>query len=161
MFEKTKDVEISGKHYRLGRFTAQDGSFILQQLMAASFKGVDFSALPTPPPDATEPEPDTTSPEDKVRRLLMGLQLRGGLDYDAHCFIQRKCLAVCSRLEEHEGAAAIAIRISTADGVVLPDIANDMPLVMRIEMETLVFNLSSFFAAGGMSALAGDRPPKA
>jgi hypothetical protein len=163
MAEKTKIVEIGETRYQIRRLSAEDGTFVLMQLMAASVKGIDFSKevaeVPADKIEEAEKAIEKNTPEDRVRSLIMGVQLRGTLDYDMHRKIQRMCLAACSRVESQSGSDLV-LPISTANGTLLPDIADDLPLVMRLEMEALVFNLSSFFAGGGWSAVAGNPASK-
>lgn len=147
MKEKTKIVTLDDVRYQVSRFRPDVGTFILMRLMGAVVKAGAENAS-NAPTSAEGAEPP--SPQD-VARMVCGAALMGNVDQEFHQYVQRQALVLCSRLEQHEGTET-PIPISTATEL-LPDIADDFGLVMRLTMECLVFNFSDFFAQGGMRAL--------
>jgi hypothetical protein len=156
MNEKTKIVEIAETRYQLRRFTPDVGSFILMQIIGASLKGQENVEAR---PEAAPPASEQPKGEDLVRAVTFSAFLHG-LDFEAHRFIQGRCLALCSRMEGEAGQEA-PMPIVNGTGVALPELRDNMQLVMQLEMEVLVFNFSDFFAGGGLKNLAGARPSKA
>jgi hypothetical protein len=150
--EKTKVIEVSGVRYQLRRFAPDAGSFILMQIIGAGTKGQTGEA---PATDSVTPKAERPSGEDLVRAVVFSAFLHG-LDFDMHRFVQAKCLSLCSRLEGPDGDTPMPL--ANATGQVNPALQDDMGLVMKLEMEVLVFNLSPFFEGEGLKALAGARP---
>ena len=151
--DKFKFVTVGATDYRIGRLTPAAGSFILGQIMSANLKRMEtIRSLGQRQDSEPAPEPATPpDPEGIVRAASMGAFL-GGMDLATHTQIQHLCLSVCAEMQGQNGQPAMPIPISTADGTLLPQIANDVVLVMRLEMEVLVFNLADFFAQGGLTA---------
>lgn len=159
MIEKTKNVAIDGKQYQLRRFTPDVGSYIVMQILGAGMKSQTFSeAPPSSGTTVLPPEIPAVAPngEDVVRTLVFAALLRG-MDFDMHKKIQDWCLACCSRMEGEDGK--LPMPLTTQSGAIMGDVRDDMPLVMKLEMEVLVFNFSDFFAEGGLNTLAGPKPP--
>jgi hypothetical protein len=159
--EKYKIITLGDPQiqFRIGRLTPAQGSFILGQVMAANLKRIaEMRALRPLSASSSEETPDEKpDAEGLVRATAMGAFL-GGLDLDTHTRIQQMCLAVCAQMQfSSNGHEPVAMPIATADGGLLPQLAMDIPLVMRLEMEVLVFNLTDFFAQGGLSALTPSR----
>lgn len=157
MTSKTKILELSGARYQLRKFFPDVGSFILMQMIGAGIKsgniagGGDSAESDTVRAAATD-----LHGEDMVRAVAFAAFLRG-LDYEMHRFMQLKCLSTCSRLEDKEGTE-IPMPIVNDSGVwAISEIRDDMALVMRLEVEALVFNFSDFFEQGGLNALVGNQ----
>jgi hypothetical protein len=148
--EKFKYVTIGENQFRIGRLTPAVGSYVLGQIMNANLKrlaDLRSSGVIRPPDNALAvPEP---SSEGLVRAAAMAAFL-GGLDLDTHVKIQQLCLAQCSQMSQN-GSESPPMPIATAEGTLVPEI--DVVLAVRLEMEVLVFNLSDFFAQGGLSSL--------
>jgi hypothetical protein len=157
--EKFKYVDLGETQYRIGRLTPAVGSYILGQIMSANLRRMDdFRAAGR---ITTAPEPTLMvagkevpiDSEGLVRAAGMAAFL-GGFDLDTHAKIQQLCLAQVSEMTQNGGGGEpTPMPIATANGTLLPHIAIDMALVMRLEMEVLVFNLTDFFAQGGLSSL--------
>jgi hypothetical protein len=150
--EKYKYVTIGETQYRVGRLTPAQGSFILGQIMSANLKRMqDLRGIRDAAPSTDVITP--ADPEGLVRAASMAAFL-GGLDLDTHTKIQQLCLAQCSEMQPSpNGGEPPPMPIATADGTLVPHISNDVVLVMRLEMEVLVFNLTDFFAQGGLNSL--------
>lgn len=148
--EKTRIVEIDGTQYQLARFSAEDGSYILMQILGTVARATDQN-----PPASTngnaQAESAARAPDEIIKGMTFAAFLNG-LSYEAHCFIQKKCLSLCSRIE---GSPAVPMPLAG-----LPEVRNDMQLALRLEVETLCFNFSDFFAKGGLQATMGSQPSR-
>lgn len=151
MKEKNIIVEVDEKRYRIGRFTPAVGSFILLQIIGAGFKGQDLNVSAPPPSEPAAPAaaPEARSGGDMVRALVFAAFLRG-VEFKLHEFIQRECVAVCSVM-----TGDLPMPISNGLGSLLPEIQEDMALVIKLEIEVLVFNLADFFAGNGLGTMMG------
>lgn len=160
MSAKTKIVELSGARYQLGKMAPDVGSFILMSMIGAGIKAGNLGgeSSQTPPQGGRAAETVSAEPrgEDMVRAVAFAAFLRG-LDYEQHRFIQQKCLAICSRME---GEPEMPMPIVSGTTWAIPEIRDDISLVMKLEIEALVFNLSDFFDAGGLNTImAGSQVP--
>lgn len=129
---KTKDIEISGVHYRIGQFTAQVGSWILMQVLQKvlpSFAGPVEEQLGNLPPNRA-----TMSEEDFYR-------------------IQNHCLAICCRYEESP-TGRVPMPLMASGVFAIKELEYDLPTVMALTIQALFFNLTPFFAEGGLSSLS-------
>ena len=142
---KTTTATINERQYEIRRFPPDLGVFIVMKLLGAGIRGSDVANnIPTPPKPAAEAAPEPKQSGADTVRALASAALMGGITFDLVQFIQRNCLALCSRLE-----GATAIPIATSTGALLPDVSDDLPLVMKLTMEVLVFNFADFFDQGG------------
>jgi hypothetical protein len=147
MKEKIKTVTIGDTRYQIRRFTPDVGSFILGKLVGATLNAAPSEA-PTPTVDVVPP-----SPEETIQMLFFSASFRG-LDFDTHRFIQTKALSVCSRLESKGNSEEYPMPIVSDSGVwAIPEIKDDISLVMRLELASLTFNFVDFFAEGGLKEL--------
>lgn len=151
MKEKTKVVEIEGTQYQIGRFTPEVGSYIVMNILGTLARARGMN--PEGEGNAEAPTAEKRDPQEIVKGLTFAAYL-SGLEYDLHCFIQKKCLDICSGIESHPGRQAVPMPLAK-----LPDVLANMPLVLRLQTETLAFNLADFFASGGLSAMAGNSQP--
>lgn len=159
MKPKTKTVEISGTRYQLRKMAPDRGSWILMRMISASINaGGDQATAPTNGEGAENPIPVPTG-EELVRAVAFAAFLRG-LDYETHSFVQKACLTVCSRLENSNGTELPMPIVNDSGAWAIAEIRDDISLVMRLEVEALVWNLSDFFAAGGLKSLSGNQAPQ-
>lgn len=126
----SKDVVIGDHKYRVGRFKAQVGSWILIQLLTKMLPslvsgqmGDSLSGLPTGGPSMSE------------------------ADFTA---IQNHCLAACFR---YEGDVAMPV-VAGAGVFAIREMEYDLGAVIALTVHALEFNFSSFFAEDGLKALA-------
>ena len=169
---KTKIIEIDGARYQIRRMLPEVGSYLSMQLLGAAVKGGQIggptegdSTVRTQNPrngEVTPTEParmGESEAEELVRGVAFAAFLRG-LDFESHRFVQWKALQVCSRLEDH-GSGELPMPIITDTGQwAIAEIRDDMPLVMKLETESLAFNCSPFFAGGGLQSLMVPAAPK-
>lgn len=156
MKSKTKVVEVSGTSYQLRKMAPDVGSYILMRMIAAGINAGGDQNNPPSNAEATENPIPVPTGEELVRAVAFAAFLRG-LDYETHSFVQKACLATCSRLEDSSGSALPMPIVNDAGVWAIPEIRDDISLVMRLEVEALVFNLTDFFEAGGLNALAGKQ----
>jgi len=153
MTPKTKIVEFSGTRYQVRKLSPDVGSFILGKALMVGIKASEESAASNGDAVAA---PDKAAPEDMARAIAFSFVFRGA-DFETHRFVQGKCLAVCSRMESKDGGPELPMPIVNDAGAwAIPEIRDDVALVMRLEVEVLAFNFTDFFAVGGLNAMAGQ-----
>lgn len=167
MKAKTKIIEIAGTRYQVRKLAPDVGSYISFLILGASLKtgnlGGDTKNVGFSDEMAAVPEPAAASESigDELVRAVAFRAFLGGLNYEMHSFVQQKCLAVCSRMESRDGVE-LPMPITTDSGQwAIPEIRDDITLVVRLELESLAFSCASFFAGGGLNALAGNPAPAA
>jgi hypothetical protein len=149
MREKTTKIEVNGTWYQIGKFKPNVGTGILMKVIGAVIKAGGESSQAreqtAPIENAKKPSPE------EIARTICSAALFGNVDQEFHDYVQKECLAVCARLEAND----LPMPIATATGL-LPDIADDFGLIIRLMLETMVFNFSGFFSDGGMMAVMGQ-----
>ena len=141
---KTKTVEVDGQKYLIRKLSANVGSFILARVLAASAGGIVASK---------EGEQNST-----IMASMFAAFLRG-LTFEDFSFIQNHCLAVVARLETSAGSPEVPMPIVTDTGVfAIAEVGDDLPLVMNLTIQSLLFNLSDFFDLTGLSAALAGKP---
>ncbi len=131
MTPDTKDIEIAGIRYQIGRFKARDGSWILAQVLTKMLPAVIERAL--------------------VKEA--GAQLassRAMLGEEEFASIQGHALAVCRRYENGNVPMPIFLLPNT---FAVKEIEYDLIVVMKLTIEALLFNLTPFFEGGGLSLI--------
>jgi hypothetical protein len=156
VIQKTKTLQVGDARYELRRFDPATGSYILMQLVGSAVKAAQAAiAEGAVVEDPKEPKP----PEEQVRGLVWMTYLNSP-EFEMHKFVQDKCLACVARVESPpNGGGEVVMPISNGNGAILPDVRDDVALVMKLEMEVMVFNFSDFFAGEGLNALRGTTPP--
>jgi hypothetical protein len=155
VIEKTKLLQVGDVRYELHRFDPATGSFILMQLVGAAVKAAQAQGSTEAAAPVKEPPDD---PADRVRMLVWAAYINSA-DFEMHKFVQNKCLAVVSRVESQNGSGEVVIPISNGNGAILPEVRDDVALVLKLETEVMVFNFTDFFAGEGLKELAGKTPP--
>jgi hypothetical protein len=151
--EKTRIVPIGEARYQIGRFNPEVGSYILKSLVMSLISGdreQSSAAVSDLPPSVAAAE--APSGEDSARPLIFAAFLKQ-LDFNMHKFISRQCMAVVACMN---GDAPMPI--ANGAGVLVPEVRDDLSLVMRLEIETLMLNFSDFFVHGGLAGMAGTTP---
>lgn len=151
--EKTKIVTIDERQYQIGRFSPEVGSFIALNILATIVKAQNGTQPTEEELQQGSKEAEKRDSQETVKGMIFAAYL-SGLTFDLHCSIQKHCLQVCSRMEGNPGQELLPMPLAK-----LPDVLADMPLVMRLETETLAFNLADFFAGGGLKAMTGNPQP--
>lgn len=131
MQDKTKDVEIGGQRYRIGRFPARTGSWIAVQIMT--------KVLPS-----WLKEVDDGIPEAQKAN-------RPGMTEEEFRNIQDHCLRACFR-QSMNGDGGLPTPVLMADGRLDKDLEDDVVAVMALTVHCLMFNLAPFFQQAELKA---------
>jgi hypothetical protein len=137
--EAYKEVTIQGRAFRVGRFSAKDGSFLALKvggLLAPLFGGASASPAEVP-------------------MLEMLGKLTAGLQEKDFSYLQEKCLAVC---EERLPAGWTKV-VDASGAFAVFDLDENATLVLALTIQALVFNLSDFFGEHGLTELLGALSP--
>jgi hypothetical protein len=68
-----------------------------------------------------------------------------------HNLLVSKCIRFCGRVEDSG-----AIPICTANGTLLPDLADDLGFILKLVVEMCAFNFADFFDQGGIRTQAAE-----
>lgn len=143
--QKHKDVEISGRKFRVKKFSARVGSYMILKLttiLAPLFRNfkVNPKALATP----------DELPVDEIN-IAGFMETLGSISEKDFTYIQDECLKVCYELLP--AGEAQVLNNSGYYGVT--DIEHDTVTVMTLMVHALMFNLTGFFAESGLSSMVG------
>jgi hypothetical protein len=158
MKEKTKIITIGETRYQIRKLAADSGSYIFARAMSVANKAASEA-----PQDQNGDAPSKTpSPEEMARIVAVGFIFRGE-DFAMHKFAQKYTLAACSRLERHENSPQDQpFRVADDNGnIIIPEVKEDVSLVMKLEVEVLTFSFTDFFSTGDLSALVGTQATSA
>ena len=137
--ETFKDVELSERQWRIGRFDALTGSFIAYKLMNLLL------------PMAGNLPGDIASDEGVTGFLSKGLPTMSREDFTS---LQTDCLRLCSEITM-AGNVQTPIPVMLANGAWgVDDIADNPMLAMGLTIHALVFNVSGFFGEGALKGLS-------
>lgn len=131
--QQFKDVEISGRKFRIKKFNAMTGSFMLLKvigILTPLFKGVDIKKFK-----------DAKSLEDlniDFAEALSGLTSLPEKDFND---IQVKCLNIC--FEDLPGGLTPVLNDNGTFGVI--GLEDDTMTVMALTVHVLLFNMMGFF----------------
>lgn len=139
--EKKRVISIGEKKYQISRFTPNVGAHILGWFMVTLSENSRGTSSPEP-----EVEKAITKSGEEIVRALCYPVVFGSRDFEQKSFVLNECMKVCSRLEGDNHDLPMPIMAGERWG--LPDVAEDLPLIMRLQTECLVFNLERFFDQG-------------
>lgn len=125
----TTDVELKGKRYRIAKMSAFVGCGIAMQILTKML------------PAGMEGKMDVSLP--KGRTELSPAEFED---------IQRKCMAVCSRLNM-VGDAEVPEPVLLGENWVFKDLEYDIPSVMALTLHALIWNFKSFFEDGALDQI--------
>lgn len=141
MKQPTKTVEIDGVFYQIGRFKLELASYILGRI---------FNAIPRQQEEAQPQAKEQEKPTpDDLARVMIGAGLFGNMTRATRAEIQMECMRVCSRLE---GDQQLPMPLTNGTGLLI----DDLGVVLALEREALVFNLTPFFSSGHVEAPKGQ-----
>lgn len=143
--ENYKDIEIKGRKWRITKFDARTGSYMLVKVMALIaplFASLDFNALK----DVKDPK-DVDIKSLNIPGLISGLTSLPEEDFN---YIQGKCLGVCKEMLP-SGFTDIINQNGTY-GVL--DVEFDTMLLLSLTAHALIFNVMGFFEGSPLSSLA-------
>jgi len=138
--ETFKDVTIGEKKFRIGKFDAQTGSYIVYQLLSNFLPMIAKNGLPN-----LDEKADTV-----LEKITSSLPL---MPREQFFQLQKDCLYVCNEI-------ALAGNVETPIPVVLSDgsfcdkeMECDVVITMALMIHALVFNVSGFFGASGLKGI--------
>lgn len=129
------DVEINGVKYQVGRFKARTGSWIVAQILTKMLPSFIERALA----------------KEAGAQLASGRALLSEEEFEN---IQGHALAVCRR---YEGGIPMPVFVPPNTWAI-KELEYDLMTVMALTAHALVFNVTPFFAEGGLSQLLGLLP---
>ncbi|WNF07269.1 phage tail assembly chaperone [Brevibacillus borstelensis] len=135
-----KDVEVNGRKFRVKKFTARVGSFMIVKL--TSLLAPIFSSIRSNTGD------DFNVEDMDIAGILGQLSNISEKDFD---YIQEQALKVC--YEHLPSGLAPVLNENGTFGVL--DLEEDAATIMTLTIHALGFNLTSFFQGSGLSGLVG------
>lgn len=144
MSDKTKDVKIGERMFRVRKFPARSGGFVLIKvgaLLAPMFSGLDVKKV-------KKIEDVDTSKVD-INKIAQALFQLSQDDYD---LIQTEALRVCA-CQLQAGWTPV---LNENGSIGVPDLEDDTMSILWLTVHALAFNLTSFFGGSPLEALAGD-----
>lgn len=138
--ETEKIVEVMGRKFKIQKFDAFTGSYILFQIME--------KVLPMGMEAKVDAVPGNAQDGGKSLQQVMPTN-RQLMTKEEFMALQKDCLSVVSEI-----LPAGSRPIFSANGTwALNDIADNTPLVILLTIHALTFNIGDFFAAGGLTEL--------
>ena len=143
----TKDLVIGNKKFQLRKFTPLVGVWIGNVLMASTLTQQQTAAQSSGP---TSEEFNKLTEEEKAQAAIsaMWLLAADSLSREKYSQIQMECLQACS-LYVRDDVPPVPMNVN--------EIGEDVSLLNQLVTESLQFNLTPFFSAGGLSQ---ENPPK-
>jgi hypothetical protein len=146
MQDNYKDVTINGRTFRIRKFSAKVGAFMVLKvtgLIAPLFKNVDLNKLM-----------NVKGPEDIDLSTFnfAGIMAElGNLSEDDFNYIQDRCLQVCS--ESLPAGLTPVLNPNGSFGVL--NLEDDTMTVLALTVHVLMFNLKSVFTGSPLASLLG------
>jgi len=142
--ELFKDIELGGRKWRIGKFDAFTGSFMLikvTSIISPLLKNIDFK--------------DVKKASDisglNFTEMLAGITNLSEQDFN---YIQKKCLGVCC-----ECLPADFTPVLNENGTFgVMELENDTSTVLGLTVHALMFNVTSFFDENLLGSLKGKTP---
>ena len=150
MSAKTKIFTLNGHDYRLRKLGVDEGTYIFNRMM-----GSLMDAAPADRSQADEPEDPTKRLTDEQRtRLVCSLAIMRGLKYEDMKFVRRNALQAIDRVEPLPTGDANTPVYESGKFIPpppdWPDLEEDAATRQQLELEALVFSLTSFFSGAGV-----------
>lgn len=134
-----KDVEVNGRKFRVKKFPARVGSFMILKLTTILAPMIAVAGV--------NPKAEMMD-ENTIAAALGHLGNISEKDFD---YIQEQALKVC--YEQLPAGLTPVLNDNGTFGV--PDLEDDTVSVMELTIHALGFNLTSFFQGSGLSGLVG------
>lgn len=138
---KHKDVQIGKRNFRIKKFSAKTGSFVLikvTKILAPLFAGIKLSNVKSPE--------DVNVDDINITRAIEQLSDISEQDFN---YLQEQALRVC--YEILPGGLAQVLNENGMFGV--EDMEDDTATVMALMVHALAFNVTSFFQGNGLQGL--------
>jgi hypothetical protein len=140
--ENYKDIEIKGRKFRIQKFDARTGSYMVVKLMGIigpMVKNIDVKAVMK-----------AKKVEDVDVNLTEAFSGISGLSEEDFSYVQDRCLGVCYEMLP-AGLAAVLM----PDGSYgVTGIDTDVTTVMALTVHALIFNVSGFFDASLLTSMS-------
>ncbi|SFE43447.1 hypothetical protein SAMN04487969_102498 [Paenibacillus algorifonticola] len=138
--EKYKDVKINERTFRINKFPARTGAFVIVKvtgMLAPIFKSINAESLK---------DIKSLSGSLDVAGMIEKICAISESDFN---YLQDKCLGVCS--EVLPGGLAPVMNENGTFGVI--DFDDDTMSVLALISHTLIFNLSPLFQGAGLGSI--------
>ena len=135
--EKTKDVEINGKKYRIGRLDARTGSYVATKMAMLSIPLV-----------GGKKEDQKGIDEEKISKIMTALSQRQFYE------LQGILLRVVQKLNVVDGNALPEPLLNSSGAFIDHDLDYDIGTVMALTAQTIMFNVGDFFGAAALAKMA-------
>lgn len=139
-----KDVEVNGRKFRIKKFPARTGSFVLIKLTTI-LAPILVSIKPNLKAETVD---DIEIGDIDLTGILEHL---GNISEKDFSYIQDQALRVCYELLP----SGLAPVLNQNGSFGVTDIEDDTAAVMELTIHALGFNLTSFFQGSGLSGLVG------
>ncbi|WP_436663546.1 phage tail assembly chaperone [Alicyclobacillus acidoterrestris] len=150
MAEKYKDVTIKGQEYRIGKFSAREGAFIIPKvagilapIFAPLLKGLDLKQVDKPE--------DINLKGIDIASILGPL---ANLKEDDFMYLQDKCLKVC---QAKKPVGLIPV-LNDNGSFSVAELEDDGMAVLTLMVHTLIHNLAGFFSGSPLAGLLSGIP---
>lgn len=141
-----KDITIGTRKFRLNKFDALTGSFMLFKLvgiLAPIFKNIDIKKAKDTLKSANQSESKDTKEEDisgsDIAAILTEITKLPKEDFD---YIQKNCLMVANEIYPDNPQPSPPVLNEFGTFGILD---YDMPLILHLTIRSLIFNVSDFF----------------
>jgi hypothetical protein len=160
-----KEVTVSGRSYRVGRFLPEDGTWIVQMLTTkmrlererVSLLGAAPAAVqPAPLPakhDHHDGHPHETSLEDRQAEVAAGMMMTATfliaqLTREELRDVMKLSLQHCDRMEQPDGSpVTIPMAVMLGSRYAIPEMQYDGPTCLQLTKEAVAFNIVPFLLA--------------
>lgn len=143
-----KELPIGTYTFRIKKFDASTGSWLLMSLMGEMQKAI--SDLPTSTGDA-EQAPSASSEESAAIGAIQFLLMN--LDEEKFAKVQNKALAVCDEQKVFDNGKEAWLPVLTGTRISSPDLQTDISTILSLTSQSLFANLSPFFSKSGLSSV--------
>jgi len=142
-----KEVQIGAYTFRIRKFDASTGSWLLMSLMGEMQKAI--SDMPTTTSDS-ESAPSTASEENAAIGAIQFLLMN--LDEEKFVRVQSKALEVCDE-QKMMNDREVWLPFLTGKRISNPEFQNDISTTLSLTSQSLFANLSPFFSKSGLSSV--------
>lgn len=157
MGEKYVYKTVNGIEYKIGKFSAQTGAFVLAKTLGILGPSLAELAKGLGTKQVEKPE-DVLKDTNVIQSLLDGINVQAffapfaALNEDDFLYLEKKCLSVCYR-ELRSGD----VPVMHANGQLsVPELEDDHLAIMALMAHALIHNFAGFFSASLSSASKSD-----
>lgn len=157
--------EVDGLRFEIGRLGAAEGNWILGRML----NGMRDSALDAmakqerlgikPEPEGPAPTEEEIAEAEKNKPTPEQMAINAvrflitNLSFEDIAKVHQLCLAVCSYVDPNRGHD-LPVPVMLRSGLFAqPEFEHNIPVVMGLVAQTLIFNLTPFFVGGGLAKI--------